>query len=207
MPATARLSPRQLTILKIGLFLLSLMPILAAIYRLFSDNPPINPVEFLTLESGEQALRFLVITLAMTPLQTVSGWHTPIKLRRMFGLFAFFYAACHFGIYLVLDLQLDFSQVWDDIVKRKYITVGAAALLLMLPLAATSNRFAIRRLGAAAWTTLHRAVYPIGILGAVHFLWIKRAQNIGEPMIYLLLICVLLALRLPAIKNKIRRRR
>ncbi len=201
-----RLSPRRFAILKWTLFALCLVPAArAAAAVFFSGSPPPDPVEFLTGESGEWTLRFLVITLAITPLRLLFNTPTPLKLRRMFGLFAFFYAACHFSVYLFFDLQLDFSHVLEDILERKFITVGFTALVLMAPLAATSNAFSIRRMGAKMWLNLHRAVYAIGIFGAVHFLWLKRAKNIGEPLIYLAIICALLAVRLPAAQNLIRR--
>ncbi|MGI9307138.1 MAG: sulfite oxidase heme-binding subunit YedZ [Gammaproteobacteria bacterium] len=203
----ARLSPRRFTLFKSALFALCLVPAFAAAFAVFSDSPPPDPADYLTFQSGEQTLRFLVITLAMTPLRLLTGWHSPLKLRRMFGLFAFFYAACHFSVYLFLDLALNWAHVWEDIVERKFITVGFAALLLLIPLAATSNAFSIKRLGAKAWTNLHRAVYPICILGAVHFLWIKRAKDIGEPLAYLAIMCALLAMRLPAAQHWIKRRR
>lgn len=205
MPS-ARLSPRQFFALKAALFAASLFPAAAIGGRLFFDAPP-EPGEFIILESGEQAIRFLIITLAMTPLNRVFGWHAPIKLRRMLGLFAFFYAFCHFTAYLLLDLQLDFAVLLDDIVERKYITVGFAAMILLLPLAATSNKFSIKKMGAAAWQKLHRAVYPICILGAVHFLWIKKGDDIGEPLVHLLIIVLLLAMRFPQTQRLLQRAR
>lgn len=211
MPPSARpllsLSPQKFAVLKAALFVAALVPAAFVVATVFSDSPPANPVDFFTQKTGETALRFLVITLAMTPLRLLTGWQAPLKLRRMFGLFAFFYAACHFCVYLFLDLQLDFSLVLDDVIERKYITVGATALLLLIPLALTSNRFSVKKMGFAAWQKLHRAVYFISICGAVHFLWIKRAKNIGEPLIYLALICILLALRLPPMQRFLRRAR
>ena len=208
MPPSARLSPRKFFALKAALFAASLLPAAAVVAALFfSDNPPAEPVDFLTRKTGETALQFLAITLAMTPLRLLTGWNSPVKLRRMFGLFAFFYAACHFSVYLFLDLQLDFALVWDDIVERKYITVGASALLLLIPLAATSNQFSIKKIGFAAWQKLHRAVYPIGVFGAVHFLWLAKGEDIGEPLAYLLIICALLALRLPPAQKTLARLR
>ncbi|MGU9951311.1 MAG: sulfite oxidase heme-binding subunit YedZ [Gammaproteobacteria bacterium WSBS_2016_MAG_OTU1] len=201
-PAKRSLSPRKFFVLKAALFLLCLLPavvMFGAVFlgELLDLEPPADPVEFLTKESGEQALRFLIITLAMTPLRNLTKWSSPIKLRRMFGLYVFFYALIHFNIYMFLDLQLDFSLVVNDIIERKYITVGFIAFLLLIPLAITSNKFLIKKMGAKKWTALHRAVYAIGLLGAVHFLWLKRGNPI-EPLVYLLIICVLLAMRLPA---------
>ncbi|MGI9298479.1 MAG: sulfite oxidase heme-binding subunit YedZ [Gammaproteobacteria bacterium] len=208
MPPSARLSPRKFFALKAALFAASLLPAAVVVAALFfSDNPPAEPVDFLTRETGESALRFLIITLAMTPLRLLTGRQGPLQLRRMFGLFAFFYAACHFSVYLFLDLQLDFSLAWDDVVKRKYITVGAAALLLLIPLAATSNQFSVKKMGFAAWQKLHRAVYAISVFGAVHFLWLKKGEDIGEPLAYLFIILLLLATRPPPMQKLLRRAR
>lgn len=204
---TARLSPRQFFALKAALFVASLAPVAAIAALMFSDSPPVNPTEHLTHETGEQALRFLIITLAMTPLNLAFGWLTPVKLRRMFGLFAFFYTVCHFCVYLLLDLQLNFAALWDDVIERKYITVGFAALVLLIPLAITSNKFSVKKMGFAAWQKLHRATYPIAILGAVHFLWIEKGDDIGEPLAHLLIICLLLAFRAPKVKNALQNRR
>ena len=206
MPPSARLSPRKFFAVKAFFFVLSLSPVAAIVGELFFDAPA-EPGEFIVHESGEQAIRFLIITLAMTPLNLVFGWSAPVKLRRMFGLFAFFYAACHFSAYLLLDLQLDFGVLWNDIVDRKYITVGFAALLLLIPLAATSNGAAIKKIGFAAWQKLHRAMYPICILGAVHFLWIKKGNDIGEPLVHLAIILSLLALRFAPVRAILLRRR
>ena len=198
---SARLSPRRFAAFKWTLFAACLIPAAAAAAAVFSDSPPADPVEFLTGESGEWALRFLVATLAMTPLRLLSGWTAPLKLRRMLGLFAFFYAACHFAVYLFLDLQLDFSHVMDDLLERKFIGPGFAAFVLLLPLAATSNAFSVRRLGAKMWLNLHRAVYPIAVFAAVHFLWLVKGDDLGEPLVYLAIICALLALRFPAARK------
>lgn len=197
-----RLSPRQFFALKAALFALSLAPVFAVVARMFlSHNPPAEPVEFLLRETGENALRFLIITLAMTPLRLITNWSAPVKLRRMFGLFAFFYAFCHLGVYVQLDLQLDFALLWDDIVERKYITVGFAAFVLLVPLAITSNARMIKKMGFAAWQKLHRAVYPIAVLGAIHFLWIQRGEELGEPLAHLFIICALLAMRFPPARD------
>ena len=205
MPTASRpLSPRRFFILKAALFLLCLIPAAAMLARVFlSGEPPADPVEYLTRESGEQALRFLIITLAMTPLRILTQWSAPLKLRRMFGLFAFFYTAGHFAVWLFLDLQLDFALVWDDIVERNYIAVGFAALLILIPLAATSNNFSIKKLGGKKWTALHRAAYAATLLGAIHFLWLTRGDDLAEPIMHLLIICTLLSVRLPAAKARL----
>ena len=199
-----RLSSRQFYLLKTVLFVASLLPAGMAAHVIFS-NPPADPVAYLTDRSGETALQFLIITLTMTPLRHITRWASPIKLRGMFGLFAFFYALCHFAVYLFLDLQMDFSLLWDDVIKRVYITVGFAAFVLLIPLAITSNAFSIRRLGAK-WLKLHRAVYAIGVLAAVHYLWGERGEELGEPIAYLLTIIFLLSLRLPPVRDMIKRK-
>ena len=202
------LTPARFAYLRAFIFILCLLPAAFAIKAVFfSASPPSEPVGFLTLHSGETALRLLVITLSMTPLAIISKSAAPIKLRRMFGLYVFFYALCHFSVYLLLDLQLDFSILWDDVIERKYITVGFLALVLLCPLAITSNKFSLKKMGFRNWQRLHRAVYIISIAGAIHFLWIKRAKNIGEPIIYLIIICLLLALRLPFARQQLERLR
>jgi len=204
MPATRRLSPRQFWLFKAALFIASLAPAAAYIYTIFYDPPP-DPVQFLTHETGETALKFIIITLMMTPLRLMTGWATPLKLRGMFGLFAFFYVFGHLQIYVMLDLQLDFALFLEDIQDRVYITVGFAAFVLLVPLAITSNKYSIKRLGKK-WQSLHRAVYAIAILGAVHYLWSERGEELGEPLAYLFVILFLLALRLPPVRDKIKRK-
>ena len=196
MSAAARFA-----VVKAALFVLSLAPVGFFTAAILGGGVA-EPVAFLTRETGEQALRFLLITLAMTPLRLASGWSGFIKLRRMFGLFAFFYALCHFGVYVFLDLQLDFAAVVDDIIRRKYITVGFAALVLLLPLALTSNSWSIKRLGARKWSKLHRAVYVIALLAPIHFLWQERGEDLTEPLVYLGLMIALLALRVPLLANR-----
>ncbi|WOV91826.1 MAG: protein-methionine-sulfoxide reductase heme-binding subunit MsrQ [Candidatus Zeuxoniibacter abyssi] len=192
MKRLRRLSALQYFVVKATLFLLCLAPAAMAGIALPQS---VNPVEFLTRESGTNALRFLIITLCITPLRLATGLNWLIKLRRMFGLFTFSYAAVHFSVYLFLDLQLDFSVLFADIVKRKYITVGFTAWLILIALAATSNDWSIRRMGAKLWGKLHKAVYAAAPLAAVHFLWLKRGKDWSEPLIYLAIIVFLLALR------------
>ena len=124
-------------------------------------------------------------------------------MRRMFGLFAFFYTLAHFEVWLLLDLKLDFTLVWDKIVEHNYIAVGFVALLILIPLAATSNNFSIKKLGGKKWAALHRAAYAATLLGAIHFLWLTRGDDLAEPIIHLLIICALLSARLPAVKARL----
>jgi len=152
-----------------------------------------DPVKKLEHECGKTALNFLLITLAVTPVRNLLGLPQLLRLRRMLGLFAFFYAVTHFTVYLVLDLELNWSMLGADIVKRPYITIGFTALLLLVPLAATSTNGMMRRLGRR-WTSLHRLVYVIAILGVWHFYWqVKR--DVREPLLYAGILALLLLYR------------
>ena len=153
-----------------------------------------DPVKTLEHECGKTALNFLLLTLAVTPVRTLLGLPQLLRLRRMLGLFAFFYAVVHFTVYLVLDLELNWSTLGADIAKRPYITIGFTALLLLVPLAATSTNRMMRRLGRR-WTQLHRLVYVIAILGVWHFYWqVKR--DVREPLLYAGILALLLLYRL-----------
>ncbi|HXZ59551.1 MAG TPA: protein-methionine-sulfoxide reductase heme-binding subunit MsrQ [Steroidobacteraceae bacterium] len=152
-----------------------------------------DPVKQLEHECGKTALNFLLLTLAVTPVRNLLGFPQLLRLRRMLGLFAFFYVAVHFSVYLVLDLELNWSTVGTDIAKRPYITIGFTALLLLIPLAATSTNGMMRRL-KRRWTQLHRLVYVIAILGVWHFYWqVKR--DVREPLIYAGILALLLLYR------------
>jgi methionine sulfoxide reductase heme-binding subunit len=153
----------------------------------------VNPAETLQLETGIWALRFLLATLAITPLRRVTGWHPIIQFRRMLGLFAFFYACLHLMTYVVLDRYFDLSGVWEDVVKRPFITAGMAAFVLMIPLAITSTKGWIRRLGRR-WQLLHRLVYFSAAAACLHFIW-KVKVPIGEPVYYAAILGVLLLVR------------
>jgi sulfoxide reductase heme-binding subunit YedZ len=154
-----------------------------------------NPVEFIIRYLGDWALRFLLIALAVTPLRIVTGWIMVARLRRMLGLFAYFYVCVHIMSYVGLDHMFDWATIWADIVKRTYITVGMAALLMLTPLAITSTDKMVRRLGGARWRKLHMLVYPAGIAGVIHyFLMIKAGYQ--EPLIYALILTALFGIRL-----------
>lgn len=181
-------------LIKPATFILCALPLIVAIYAVSQDQLGANPVEGLLLLTGEWGLRFLLITLAVTPLQFMFKWLWVAKLRRMLGLFAFFYAVMHMLIWLVLDQGLDWSSVLNEILEKKYIAVGVIALLGLLPLALTSNRWAIRKLGKK-WKPLHRLVYPLTLLVVVHFLWQVRANDIIEPVMYLAVLMGLLCWR------------
>ncbi len=170
-----------------------LLPLGYMTWQLFTGGLGVDPVLTLELETGLWALKFIVAGLCVTPLRRWTGISL-IKYRRAIGLTAFFYVLVHFLVWLTLDMQFLWGQIGADMLKRPFITLGMLALLLMLPLAATSNNLAIRRLGAAAWGRLHRLTYPVALLGAVHFLLVVKAWP-RQPMVYLALVLALLALR------------
>ena len=174
-------------------FLLALVPFLYLLFRAFTGRLSANPVEDITLTTGIWALRLLLITLAITPIRRITGWNRVIQYRRMLGLFAFFYATAHLLTYVILDQGLELQFVFADIAKRPYITAGMTAFVLMIPLAITSTKGWIRRLGRR-WQMLHRLVYVSGIAACLHFIW-KVKVVIGEPVYYATILAVLLAFR------------
>lgn len=158
------------------------------------DRLGANPVETITHVTGEWALRFLVLALAVTPLRRLFRWRFLAPYRRTFGLLAFFYACLHFGTYLVLDLALDPAALVEDVLERPFVSAGFTAFVLLVPLAATSTRGMVRRLGRR-WKTLHRLVYPAAVCAVLHFLWLVKA-DLGEPLVYGGIVALLLALRM-----------
>lgn len=181
-------------LLKPLIFLASLLPFAWLVYATFTNNLGVNPAETLQLETGIWALRFLLITLAVTPLRRVTGWNRAIQFRRMLGLFAFFYATLHFLTYAILDTGFGWALILDDLAKRPFIMAGMAAFASMIPLAVTSTRGWIRRLGRR-WLVLHRLVYVSAIAAALHFVW-KVKVAVGEPVYYAAIVAVLLGFRL-----------
>jgi methionine sulfoxide reductase heme-binding subunit len=187
-------------------FALCLLPLAWLAWDTLHGQLGTDPVAQLEHRSGDWALRLLLATLAITPLRMLTTWTWLTRYRRMLGLFAFFYASVHLAIYLVVDLGGFWSQILGEIVKKPYITVGFAAWLLMVPLALTSTRGMMRRLGGN-WQRLHRLVYVVGACGVLHFMWLVKSGNtiaVREPLVYLAILLLLLALRVPA---WIRRRR
>ncbi|CAH1747577.1 Protein-methionine-sulfoxide reductase heme-binding subunit MsrQ [Thauera humireducens] len=187
-------SGAQIALIKAVVFLICLLPALNLALGWYEDALGANPIETITRASGEWTLRFLLITLAVTPLRRYTGMHWLLRLRRMLGLFAFAYGAAHLTTYLWLDQFFDWQAIANDILERPFITVGFAAFVLLIPLAATSNSFAIRKLGGRRWQSLHRSSYAIAILGVVHFWWLVKADLL-EPLVYALILAVLLGLR------------
>jgi len=188
------ISNRQLAALKAALFLLCLLPLARLGWGAWQDALGANPIEAIQRDLGIWTLNLLVATLCVTPLRRMSGWAWLGRLRRMIGLFAFFYALLHFLGYVWLDQFFDWSAIAKDVFKRPFITVGFAAFVLLIPLAATSNRFAIKRLGGRRWQALHRAVYPIAIFGVVHYWWLVK-RDVATPALYALAVLFLLGLR------------
>jgi sulfoxide reductase heme-binding subunit YedZ len=187
--------------LRAALFVVSLIPAVWVVIALASDffngtrllgSNPIKEAEHFT---GRWVLRFLIVTLAVTPIRQTLGWNWLQRYRRMFGLFAFAYALLHLSIYFFLDLELVWGDLWADIVKRPYITVGMAAFVLLVPLAATSTAKMVRRLGGKRWARLHRAVYVVVVLGTIHF-WMAVKRDITLPLVFALIFAVLLGYRL-----------
>jgi sulfoxide reductase heme-binding subunit YedZ len=176
-------------------FLLCLLPLASLAWDVAHGALGADPVAQLEHRSGDWTLRFLLATLAITPLRRITGWHKAIRFRRMLGLFAFFHATLHLTIYAVVDLGGFWSQLLADIAKRPYITVGFTAWLLMIPLAITSTKGMMRRLGRR-WQQLHRLVYISAVLGVLHFMWLVKADH-REPAIYLGVLGVLMLWRVP----------
>jgi len=199
---------------KVAVFLLCLVPLGALLWRAvhallqglpFDTYLTANPIEFITHATGDWTLRFLIITLAITPLRQILRLPQLIRFRRMLGLFAFFYACLHFSIWIGVDKFFDWPEMWKDVQKRRFITVGFAALVLMIPLAITSTKGWIRRLGGQRWQLLHRAIYLSAILGVIHYWW-QVKSDIRKPLEYAWMVGLLLAWRLGAwIYGRLRR--
>ena len=190
--------------LKAALFLVSLIPLIRLGWYGYSGQLGANPIEFITRSLGTWTLVFLLITLSITPLRNLSGWSWLIKLRRMAGLFAFFYALLHFITYIWLDQFFDLNSIYKDVIKRPFITIGFTAFILLIPLAATSTNAMIKRLGGKRWQLLHRLVYLVAIFGVLHYWWLVK-KDITQPAIYAAILTILLGYRVVMrllIKNK-----
>ncbi|MDO8299883.1 sulfite oxidase heme-binding subunit YedZ [Lacisediminimonas sp.] len=187
---------RQFKAIKGVLFGLALLPFLRLVTFTLTERLGANPIEFITRNTGDWTLYFLCITLAVTPLRRLTKWIWLTRLRRMLGLYAFFYASLHFLTFLWFDHFFDLAAMWEDVLERPFITVGFTAFVLLIPLAVTSNNAMIRRLGARQWQRLHRLVYLIAGLGILHFWWMKEGKNdFVEPILYGGIVLVLLLLR------------
>ena len=170
-------------IIKPAVFVLSLMPLSILVWNATTGNLSANPIDDITDTTGRWTLRFIMIALAVTPLRRITGWNGVIRLRRMLGLFTFFYGTLHIATYVWLDQFFGFEEIIKDVVKRPFITAGFFAFVLMIPLAITSTRGWIKRLGGKRWQLLHRLVYISAIGGVLHYLWLVKADTLF-PLIY-----------------------
>ncbi len=193
-------------VLKSGVWAACLTPLALLLYRAYAEALGANPIDFVTRWLGIWTLRLLLLSLTMTPLRILGGLSWPVTLRRLLGLFAFFYASLHFGVWIVLDHFFDWPTMAADLVKRPFMTAGMAALLVLIPLAATSTAGMVRRLGGTAWRRLHRLAYLAGLLVALHFLWLAKVGR-DEPYVYAGWLALVLGVRLwDAVRRLVRRR-
>ena len=200
--ATINPTPRQVGAVKAAVFALALAPVAKMAYLTVTQQL-VEPLEHITRGTGDWVLYFLCMTLAVTPLRKITGWNWLLKLRREIGLFAFFYAFLHFMTFLWFDHFFDVAEMWKDVLKRPFITVGFTAFVLLIPLAATSTNAMIRRLGGKRWQWLHRLIYLIAPLGILHFWWMKAGKNdFAEPILFGAIVAVLLGLRLYWARSK-----
>lgn len=210
-------SPRDIALVKTLLFALCLLPLgwlvagfCADVLRINPFGLPdevlgANPIETVIRDLGDWALRFLLITLTVTPLRKLTGMHWLVRLRRMLGLFAFFYALLHFNIYLGLDQSYDWSEIAKDIFKRPFITIGMLTFVLLIPLAATSNQAALRAIGGKAWMRLHQLVYPLSVCAVLHYWWMVKLDT-TQPAIYAGVLSILLMVRVRDYWRRLRQR-
>ncbi|MFB3817473.1 MAG: sulfite oxidase heme-binding subunit YedZ [Candidatus Methylomirabilales bacterium] len=175
-------------------WILCLLPLAVLVGKVVTDDLGANPISFVTNWLGQWTFRLLLVALALTPVRLVVGVAWPTAFRRLLGLLAFFYACLHFGVWILLDHFFNWDQMAADLVKRRYITVGMLALAAMLPLALTSTKAMIKRLGGTAWRRLHRLVYVAGVLAALHFLWLAKVGR-NDQYLYAAILALLLGIR------------
>jgi sulfoxide reductase heme-binding subunit YedZ len=180
---------------KAALFLICLVPFASLLWRAFHSGLGPNPVEFVQHATGDWTLRFLVFTLSITPLRKFLNLPDLIRFRRMLGLFAFFYVCLHFLTYIGPDQSFNLGGMWKDVQKRRFITVGFTAFVLLIPLALTSTAGWVRRLGGRRWQLLHRAIYFSAVCGVIHYYWLVKS-DVRKPLFYAALVAILLAWRL-----------
>lgn len=195
------MSGKPLTALRVAVFLACLLPLAGLALGLWQDTLGANPIEHIIRSLGDWALRLLLATLAITPLRRLTGWHWLLKVRRMLGLYAFFYAVLHVTGYVWVDQFFDWVAIAKDILKRPFITVGMLTLLMMLPLAITSSQAMMRRLGGKRWQSLHRLVYVVGICAVIHFWWMVKL-DLAQPALHGALLALLLGARLLPLRRR-----
>ena len=184
----------KLRLTKIAIFLAALIPLERLLWKAFHDGLGANPIEVITHSTGDWTLILVLTTLAITPLRRITRQYWLIGVRRMIGLFAFFYGTLHFLTYIWLDKFFDVHEMLKDVGKRRFITVGFSAFVLMIPLALTSTAWSIRRLGGKNWRRLHRLIYLTGILGVIHYTWLVKADR-HKPLEYGIVLAILLSYR------------
>ncbi len=199
-------SSQQFKAIKATLFVMALLPFARLVLFAVTERLGANPIEFITRNTGDWTLYFLCITLAVTPLRRLTKWNWLIKLRRMIGLFAFFYVLLHFTTFLWFDHFFDVEEMLKDIAKRPFITVGFSAFLLLIPLALTSTNGMVKRLGGRRWQWLHRMIYVIAPLGILHFWWMKAGKHdFAQPILFGIIVALLLLLRVVRVSSADRR--
>lgn len=193
---------RQLGHLKTALFVLCLAPAIRLLWAAYTGDFGTDPVEFVQRWTGTWTFNLLLITLCVTPLRAITQMHWLTRLRRMLGLFCFFYATLHFLSFIGFDHNFVINDIARDIFKRPYVVVGFAAFLLLMPLAATSNTWAVRKLGGRKWQELHRNIYLFSILATLHYFWLAKASELLWPLAYSLAVAALLGWRIRERKRK-----
>jgi len=191
------MSNKGIVLLKVVVFLACLGPLASLLWRYHADDLGANPIEVITHATGDWILRFLLITLAITPLRKLTRQPWLIRFRRMLGLFAFFYACLHFTTYIWLDQFFDWANMVKDVQKRPFITAGFTGFVLLIPLALTSTRWAVRKMGGRRWQWLHRLIYLSASAGVIHYTWLVKA-DITLPVVYGVILAALLLYRLAA---------
>ena len=180
---------------KVLLFALCLIPLGDLAWRAYRQNLTLNPIEYITHDTGDWTIRFLLLTLTVTPLRMLTNQPQLVRFRRMLGLFAFFYGSLHFMTWMGLDKFFDLKEMWDDVVKRRFMTAGMTGYALMIPLAVTSTSGWVRRLGFKRWQQLHRLVYFSALAGVIHYYWLVKS-DIRLPLMYAGIWGVLMLVRL-----------
>ena len=188
------MSRRGRILLKAAVWGACLFPLALLLYQFQTDAFGANPIDYVTRTLGRWTIRILLASLSMTPLRLLFGISWPMSLRRLLGLFAFFYVCLHFSVWIVVDHFFDWEEMLADIVKRPYITVGLLALTLLVPLAATSTARMVKRLGGANWRRLHRLVYVVGVLAVLHYLWLAKV-GVNDPYVYAGVLALVLGIR------------
>lgn len=193
---------RRIAAIKSALFLLCLLPAGRLAWAAWTGDFGPNPVEFVQRWTGTWTFNFLILTLCVTPLRSLSGWHWLTRLRRMLGLYCFFYATLHFLAFVGFDHSFAVDEIARDVLKRPFVTAGFTAFALLIPLAATSTNWSVRQLGGRRWQELHRSIYPIAIIACVHYFWLVKITALLWPLAYALAVALLLGWRVRAWRRK-----